>query len=403
MTDNEPSEESTTTGAQIAEVTLGTFRDANSPRLTSDGEHAHNDEIAASADRDSTAASVAPSDRRTLPVPRTRPMNLPGQLPLLWDPPEPVEDVPTIVIQHNQIILQYPSVDIPDTVEHVFDDSAVFASLPILRVPRDERAVWRDRAAALLDPNAHNAMWLWIVEALANVTNGRLPSWEPDDRRDILDQIQRIRARSPQSDGFPSELMAVICQALIWEADRTISFSEVFPLPPESFVTIDPGVPSTSQVVDGNADDDAAYAQRRFRRVRAADDSEHWQELRQSADLEDTLDSSSDADLVLVDPPPRVGPVHHLQGHQSELSNAEAREAMRLNSFLGGRDYRSDAEIIQEEEDVEDENELAGYDLGLYNLQGIALSVNLDRVLEAQEELWEEHERWCSAVDWCRE
>ncbi len=29
MTDNEPSEESTTTGAQIAEVTLGTFRDAN--------------------------------------------------------------------------------------------------------------------------------------------------------------------------------------------------------------------------------------------------------------------------------------------------------------------------------------------------------------------------------------
>ncbi|KAK1813940.1 hypothetical protein LTR12_011689 [Friedmanniomyces endolithicus] len=378
MTDNEPSEESTATGAQIAEGTPSTSRDANG--RFRDASHPW-----------CTTSPTKPADEFTGPASAS------------LGSPEPVEDVPTIVIQHNQIILQYPSVDIPDTVEHVFDDSAVLASLPILRVPRDERAVWRDRAAALLDPNPHNAMWLWIVEALANVTNGRLPSWEPDDRRDILDQIQRMRAQSPESDSFPSELMAVMCQALMWGADRTVSLSELFPLPSENFVMREASVPGTSQVIEGDADNDAAYAERRLQRERAADDSGHLQELWRSTDLEDTHDSDSDADLVLVDPPSRDGQVHHLQGDRVELSNAQARATMRLNSFLGGRDYRSNAEIIQDEEDLEDEYELGGYDLGLYNLQGLALSVNVDQVLAAQEELWEEHERWCSAVDWCRE
>ncbi|KAK1812174.1 hypothetical protein LTR12_013447 [Friedmanniomyces endolithicus] len=402
MTDSDPSEQSTAPGAQNTDVARDDSHESDGPHLTSRGEHAHHIETATSVDHHSTAASVTSPTHDARPVPSNRPTNLPGQLPLLWDPPEPVEHVPTIVIHHTQIILHYPSVDIPDTVEHVFDDSAVFASLPVLRVPRDERADWRARALALLDPSAHHSIWLWIVEALANIINGRLPSWASDDRWDILDEIQRMRAQSLEPSGFPSELMAVISQALIWEADRTVSLSELFPLPSENFVTRDPGVPSASQVIEGDADDDAAYSERRRRRDRASGYSGHVQELGRSTDREDTHDSDSDADLVLVDAPSRDGLGHHLQGDQVGLTNAEARATMRINSLLGGRDYRSNAEIVQDEEDEEDECELGGYDSGLYNLQGLALSVDLDRMLEAQEELWEEHERWCSAVDWCR-
>ncbi|KAK0939637.1 hypothetical protein LTR29_008763 [Friedmanniomyces endolithicus] len=409
MADHDQPEDPTDT--LNAEATLGTSPYADDLHPTRDEEPApDNGSVPIIDDSYYILGFVTPpSHRRALPVSRNRPMNLPGQLPLLWDLPQPmgyvasaatpvhsatldpsnpeevtrralsdrirgppseipgILRVPFLTIQHDNIRLQ--RADRPDEECYELFRGFVLESGPYLYVPRVDRAQRRADARALLVTYERPAMHDCVLNALTTIANDGFPFGTGLARRALLDEVQSMRALSPEPDSYGSQLMAVISQTLMCEADRrSDAHLSLYP-PSRDLFTPDSAVPGRpAGIAIDLSNDDASYAATREQRDWAA---------AAFPDVQETPEITNFNTINASDPAPSAN--------------------------TGGRDYRTDAEIIQEDEDVEDENELAGYDLGLYNLQGLALSVNLDRVLEAQEELWEEHERWCSAVDWCRE
>ncbi|KAK0957927.1 hypothetical protein LTR91_021605 [Friedmanniomyces endolithicus] len=399
-----------------AEATLGTSPDAASLHPTNDEEDAPDNGSVPNIDGSYYIIGfVTPPTRHARSVRGERTVNRTGQLPLLWDPPEPTghaasaaervhnttevhvttlessapEEVtrraisnrvrrppletpenlsaPFLTIRHDHIRLQRPRHSMPShhplDVCHELFRGFVLESGPDL-VGREQ---WRADARALLTTRERPDMHPRVLDALVTIASDGYPYASGLARNALLDEVQSMRAMSPEPDSYSSQLMAVISQTLIWELeDRDPDFPMFQPTrnlftAPDSTVSARP-----EGIAIDLRDNDASYAARRQQREWAA---AAFPEYPSSEDGISTIHVTSPA-------PP---------------------------AHTRGRDYRSNAEIIQDEEDLEDEYELGGYDLGLYNLQGLALSVNVDQVLEAQEELWEEHERWCSAVDWCRE
>ncbi|KAK3620205.1 hypothetical protein LTR56_023552 [Elasticomyces elasticus] len=249
------------------------------------------------------------------------------------------------------------------------------------------RADWRELARRLLN-NLPANMWLEILQALTNIANGDTLFANPtsDEREDLICDLAQFAQAHPGDQSVP-----LVFQSFLLEED-----------------------PETHREAIRARDD--AYAQRRARRDNARNVStrrgarptsdiermaiqaqeEHINELLVA--LITSVDGASDPDA-----PTTTGPRTLLMrlGEGGDLVEIEVSDPPEDGSS-GQRGYRTDAEIVQDEEAAEDDIELMGLEMGINDLQGLTLSVDIEAMVEAHNELLLEDRLYGPGVDWWR-
>ncbi|TKA75643.1 hypothetical protein B0A55_04991 [Friedmanniomyces simplex] len=461
MSNNERPEELIVAGAQQAEESQGTSHDLEGLHRTSSEENNNNGESTTGLSHFPRLAPVTRPARDLRSAPRTRARNIPGELPLLWDLPEPVSIIarttppghrvrlsripraqraPPSVIEHAQILLLDPPDIVSDSILRVLENAATgfpshfgMTSAEIAAARNEARVLsttlntpldtintimnWREEELNTgrphprdpLDPNRATVAWqvddmpaapgqpdvqirrldlaVSTEELLSTSTGvvGGMEDREEGDRprfnsllpifHDVTERLgEDSRVRIAEIAELGHEVRALRAQATELGEEHT------------------KGQRRPENTVQG-VDPDAEYGERRLRRHQAFNEDALlvFPELRSIAEF------GADASSHSLPTSLTVGTIDALQGRRTQArANFHNRSPRR-------RDYRSDAEIIQADEDAEDEAELGGYEIGQNDLQGFGTSVDLDAMLEAQEELREEHRLWGPRVDWWHE
>ncbi|KAK4901284.1 hypothetical protein LTR27_001841 [Elasticomyces elasticus] len=253
-----------------------------------------------------------------------------------------------------------------------------------------ERSGWRELARGLRDSLA-TTEWFSVLEAVTNIADGvRIFDNTTTAERELLVCDLADFAGAHPGD----QIVPLVFQSFLREEEQELHREEV------------------------RARDDT-YAERRARRDTARNsstrhgfrtewDTYQYEAVRRAREEQINrllVDSITSADGA-SDPaaPGTTGPRTLLMrlGEGGDLVEIEVSGSPE-DSSSGQRDYRTDAEIVQDEEAAEDDIELMGLDMGIDDLQGLSLSVDIEAMVEAQNELIEEDRLYGPGVDWWRQ
>ncbi|KAK5678137.1 hypothetical protein LTS10_009307 [Elasticomyces elasticus] len=253
-----------------------------------------------------------------------------------------------------------------------------------------ERSGWRELARGLRDSIA-TTEWFSVLEAVTNIADGVriFDNTTTAERELLICDLAEFAGAHPGD-----QIVPLVFQCFLREEEQEVHREEV------------------------RARDDE-YAERRAWRdiarnrstrhgVRAELDPHQYEAVRQAREeqinrlLVDLITSADRAS----DPPATgtTGPRTLLVrlGEGGDLVEIEVSEAPEDRSS-GERGYLTDAEIVQDEEAAEDDIELMGLEIGITDLQGLSLSVDIEAMVEAQNELIEDDRLYGPGVDWWRE
>ncbi|KAK5707266.1 hypothetical protein LTR17_020840 [Elasticomyces elasticus] len=253
-----------------------------------------------------------------------------------------------------------------------------------------ERSGWRELARGLRDSIA-TIDWFSVLEAVTNIADGvRIFDNTTTAERELLicDLAEFAGARPGD------QIVPLVFQSFLHEEEQELRREEIRAL-------------------------DDAYAERRARRdtarnlstrhgVRAELDTHQYEAIRQAreeqinrlvVDLITSVDGASDPGA-----PESTGPrpMFMRLGEGGDLVEVEVSDSLEDTSS-GERGYLTDAEIIQDEEAAEDDIELMGLEMGINDLQGLRLSVDIEAMVEAHNELLLEDRLYGPGVDWWRQ
>ncbi|KAK5722730.1 hypothetical protein LTR15_005962 [Elasticomyces elasticus] len=250
-----------------------------------------------------------------------------------------------------------------------------------------DRADWPMLARRLLS-NLRANEWLDISQALISIAVGDtiFATSRRDEREDLLRDLAEFARSHPGN-----QIVPLVFQSFLPEEDLELRREE------------------------DRAHDDA-YAERRARREDARDlgirragfDTHQYEAVVQAheeqisrflVDLITSVDAASDPDAP--DPTEPRTLLMRL-GEGGDLVEMEISEIAE-GSLSRQRGYRTDAELVQDDEAAEDGIELMGIEMGINDLQGLSLSVDIEAMVEAHNELLLEDRLYGPGVDWWRQ
>ncbi|KAK5708774.1 hypothetical protein LTR17_020374 [Elasticomyces elasticus] len=253
-----------------------------------------------------------------------------------------------------------------------------------------KRSGWRELARGLRDSLA-TTEWFSVLEAVTNIADGVriFDNTTTAERELLICDLAEFAGAHPGD-----QIVPLVFQSFLHEEEQELHREEI------------------------RARDDA-YAERRARRDTARNlstrhgfhaewDTHQYEAVRRAREEQINrllVDSITSADGASDPPAPgTTGPRTLLMrlGEGGDLVEIEV-SGSREDSSSGQRDYRTDAEIVQDEEAAEDDIELMGLEIGINDLQGLSFSVDIEAMVEAQNKLIEEERLYGSGVDWWRQ
>ncbi|KAK4945057.1 hypothetical protein LTR10_015735 [Elasticomyces elasticus] len=253
-----------------------------------------------------------------------------------------------------------------------------------------ERLGWRELARGLRDSLA-TIEWFSVLEAIINIADGVriLDNTTTAEREQLICDLAEFAGAHPGDQVVP-----LVFQSFLREEEQEVHREEVRA--------------RDDEYAERRARRDTARSQSTRHGVRAGFDPHQYEAVvhaheeqinRLLVDLITSADGASD-------PPARgtTGPRTLLMrlGEGGDLVEIEVSGSPE-DSSSGQRESRTDAEIVQDEEDDEDDIELMGLEMGINDLQGLTLSVDIEAMVEAHNELLLEDRLYGPGVDWWRQ